>query len=282
MTGPVAVVTGASRGAGRGIALALGERGYTVYVTGRSSTPAAAPGSIEATVAEINQLGGTAIAVRCDHADAEQTAALFHRVGAEQGRLDILVNNATLVHEALASPGPFWEKPLELAGILDVGLRSAYVASFCAAAWLLANGRGLIVNTSSFGSRCYMHGPAYGAQKSGLDKMTHDMARDFRPHAVAVVSIWMGMLRTERTEVAIRRDPARYAPFIEGMESPQFTGLVIDALYRDDRLMELSGQTLIGAEQAARYGIRDIGGGRPPSHRGWLGDPPVWHPAVVE
>jgi NAD(P)-dependent dehydrogenase (short-subunit alcohol dehydrogenase family) len=280
----VVLVTGASRGAGKGIALALGAKGDIVYVTGRSRNEGDAPlpGTIDKTAAEITQRGGKGIAVACDHGDAEQIRALFAQIKREQGRLDILVNNATVLHDDLTKPGPFWEKSLDLVNILDVGLRSAYIAAYYAAPLLLANQRGLLVNTSSFGARCYMHGAAYGAQKSGLDKMAHDMAHDFKPYNVAAVSIWMGMLRTERTERVISAEPDKYAHFAAIMETPQLTGLVIDALYRDPELMSKTGRTLIGAEEAQHYAITDINGTQPPSHRPMLGDPITWSSAVVE
>ena len=174
----VAVVTGASRGAGRGIALALGATGATVYVTGRTQREGDAPlpGTVQATADAVTAAGGCGIAVYCDHADDTQTKALFERVKQEQARLDILVNNATVLHDALTDVGPFWEKPLELANILDVGLRSHCSASWFAAPLLLANGEGLVVNTSSFGGRIYMHGPAYGAGKAGLETHYGDEA----------------------------------------------------------------------------------------------------------
>jgi len=281
---PIAVVTGASRGAGKGIALALGSKGYVVYVTGRTRNEGDAdlPGTIDRTAAEVTRLGGKGIAVACDCADQQQIAALFQQIERDYGRLDVLINNAASIHDDLIKPGPFWQKSAELVDILDVGLRSSYLASFYAAPLLVKNGCGLVVNTSSFGARCYMHGAAYGAQKAGHDKMAHDMAHDFKPFNIAAVSIWMGMLRTERTERVIGAEPEKYAELAKMMESPQLTGLVIDALYRDPQLLEKSGQTLVGAEQALHYGIADINGSQPPSHRPMLGDPINWSAAVVE
>lgn len=280
----VAVVTGASRGAGKGIALALGATGATVYVTGRSQREGEAdlPGTVHATAREIDALGGRGIAVACDHRDDGQVQAVFERVARESGQLDILVNNATFLHDDLIQPGPFWDKPLELVNILDVGLRSAYVASWHAAPLMVRRGRGLIAFTSSFGASCYMHGPTYGAQKVGVDKFAKDMAVDLRPHQVAAVSIWMGMLATERTQRVMQRNPAQYAQFAAMAESPQFTGRLIHALYRDPQLMEKSGQVLVGAEAALDYGIRDIDGRQPPSHRALLGGPVQAHPAKVD
>ena len=136
----------------------------------------------------------------------------------EQGRLDILVNNATCVPDGLVDPGPFWEKSLGLTDILDVGMRSHYTASYYAAPLLIKNGEGLIVITSSFGGRCYMHGPAYGAGKAAADKMAHDMAIDFKPHNVAVISLWMGLLLTERTQAVFEAEPEMYGDMAASAE----------------------------------------------------------------
>jgi NAD(P)-dependent dehydrogenase (short-subunit alcohol dehydrogenase family) len=208
---------------------------------------------------------------------------LFAQVKKEQkGRLDILVNNATFLHDKLIEKGPFWEKPLDLVDILDVGLRSAYVASWYAAPLMAARKNGLIAFTSSFGASCYMHGPGYGAQKAGVDKFAKDMAVDLKPFNVAAVSIWMGMLKTDRTKRVMDQDPQKYAPFWEIAETPEFTGALISAIYRDSKRADKSGQVLIGAEAALDYGIKDEGGKQPPSHRQFLGAPTQAHPAIVE
>lgn len=284
----VAVVTGASRGAGKGIALALGAAGMTVYVTGRSTNVSlgrlrdtALPGTILETAAQVTALGGQGVAVACDHRDDAAVQAVFERVATESGRLDILVNNAASIHDSLIDPGPFWEKPLELAEILDVGLRSGYVASYFAAPLMVRAGRGLIAFTSSFGASCYMHGPAYGAQKVGVDKFAADMAVELEPYGVAAVSLWLGPQLTERTAAASRNRPEQYEEFLRQGETPQFNGRIIFALARDPQLMSLSGQTLISAEVAPRYGITEAGGRVPPSYRQMLGSPRVPHPAKV-
>jgi len=280
----VVVVTGASRGAGRGIATALGASGATVYVTGRSRREgdAALPGTVQATADAVTRAGGRGIAVYCDHADDAQVEQLFDQVRREQGRLDILVNNATVLEDALTRTGPFWEKPLALVNILDVGLRSHYVASWFAAPLLLANGEGLVVNTSSFGGRIYMHGPAYGAGKAGVDKMAHDMAVDFREHKVAVISLWMGLLATERTQRVFAAEPDKYAGMAATAESPEFSGLVIDALARDPDLMAKSGQVWIAAELGEAYGVTDTDGRQPLSPRAFFGETTRFGDAVVE
>jgi NAD(P)-dependent dehydrogenase (short-subunit alcohol dehydrogenase family) len=280
----VAVVTGASRGAGRGIAIALGAHGYTVYVTGRTQKEgqAALPGTIYETAEEVTKAGGTGIPVRVDHSNDAETKALFEQVEKEQVRLDILVNNVAHIGDELILPGGFWEKSLDLAKILDVGLRSQYVASYYAAPIMVRQKKGLIIFTSSFGSVCYMHGAAYGAQKAGVDKLAADMAVDLKDYNVATASIWMGMLMTERSKKAIAEHPDMYGQLAEMAETPEYTGHVIAAMYDDPDIMSLSGQTVIGAEIAPdRYGLTDAGGKKPISHRPFLGDPRIPHPAVV-
>lgn len=280
----VVVVTGASRGAGKGIALALGATGATVYVTGRTrhEGDAPLPGTVQATADAVTAAGGRGIAVHCDHRNEDDVRRLFELVANEQGRLDILVNNATSLHDALTQTGPFWEKPLALTELWEVGMRSHYTAAWYAAPLLLANGEGLIVNTSSFGGRIYMHGPAYGAGKAAVDKMSHDMAIDFRPFNVAVVSIWMGLLLTERTQRVFDEAPEKYADLAATAETPEFTGRVIDALARDPALMDKSGKVWIGAELGQAYGVADSNGRNPPSHRAFFGEPTVFGDAVVE
>jgi NAD(P)-dependent dehydrogenase (short-subunit alcohol dehydrogenase family) len=273
----VAVVTGASRGAGRGIAQALGQHGATVYVTGRSQKSADSPygGTIGETAALVDQAGGTGIAMAVDHGDDNAVKDLFATVAATHGRLDILVNNAAKLTGAPA-PGGFWEKPLDAADLLTVGLRSHYVASYYAAPLLIANGRGLIVNTGHYGAVSYFHGPTYGAQKAGADKMAADMAKELRPHNVAAVSIWMGGLDTERARAYLASLPPQSRPAVK-RESPQFTGRVIAALYDSNDLMALSGRALIGAELGAYLGVTDIDGSSPRSMRHQLGGPPEPH-----
>lgn len=284
----VALVTGASRGAGRGIARGFGELGYTVYVTGRTVTPGDAkgwdgsvlPGTVAETAQEVTRLGGKGVAVVCDHADDDAVARLFEQVMAEQGRLDVLVNNAAYMHHQLIQPMPFWEKELDAQKIIDVGLRSAYVASWHAAKIMVAQGSGIIAMTSSFGATCYMHGPAYGAQKAGLDKLAHDMAHDFTGTGVAAVSLWLGPQVTERSKIAVKTNPEQYEGFLEMAENPEFSAHVIDAIDRAPNRDDLSGQTLIVAEIAKELGVTDRGQERP-SHREMLGSPRPKNPAAV-
>lgn len=284
MAARVAVVTGGSRGVGRGIAIALGEQAMVVYVTGRGRSAAGQPARLQESAAAITAAGGRGIAVPCDHAVDSEVEALFERVQAEQGRLDILVNNATTLPRSLTRPGPFWRKPTELAGLLEVGLRSHYIATHAAAPLLVETGGGLVVMTSSYGARCYMHGPAYGAGKAGVDKMAMDMAIDLRPFDVAAVSLWLGFVRTEKNEPLFSQPAAAtspYAPFLRNHETPKFIGQVIAALHRDPERMARSGRVHIAAELAAAYDITEADGRRPRSSRQHLGAPPEPSEVVV-
>jgi NAD(P)-dependent dehydrogenase (short-subunit alcohol dehydrogenase family) len=274
----VAVVTGASRGAGRGIAIALGQAAATVYVTGRSVHGDASRygGTVGETADLVTDAGGAGVPVAVDHADDAGVANLFAQVKREHGRLDILVNNAAMLAEGTTTPGGFWEKPLEAADLITVGLRSHFVSSYYASPLLIANGRGLIVNTGHYGAVAYYHGPAYGAQKAGADKMAADMARELRPHNVAALSIWMGSLDTERARAYDAALPPDARPSVR-RESPQFTGRVIAALYEQDDLMAYSGRAFIGAELGAWLHVTDVNGSTPRSFRYHLGGPPEPH-----
>lgn len=261
----------------------------TVYVSGRTLDGQGSEavngqvlsGNLQETVELIDRAGGRGIAVACDHADDAQVASLFERIEREQGRLDLLVNNATFLHPELLAPQPFWDKPLDMADMLNVGLRSAYVASYYAVPLLLAAPCGLITFVSSYGANCYMHGPAYGAQKAGCDKLAADMAVDLEGTGVAAISLWLGLQQTERSALAGGAGDVDYSAFLAHAETPEFNGRVIHALLNDPELASLSGQTLITAELALRYGITDSNGRQPASLRNQLGAPVPVSPARV-
>ena len=285
----VAVVTGASRGAGKGIAVALGSHGCTVYVTGRSEKEGEAevPGTIYATAREVTEAGGEGIAVRCDHSDDEQVRALFDQVIAEQGRIDILINNACWQGNALTSvSGQFWEKSLDCAKMLDVGARSGFVASWFAAPHMVRQGKGLILFTSSPGSMHYCMGPSYGGHKAAVDKMAFDMGVDFSDAGanVAAVSVWMGSLTTERLQGMMEAMPALRQQLEGTLESAGYTGHVAWAMFHDPEMVaKFNGRTVIGAEVGKDYGITDIAGKFPPSVRQGTGaSPPQFYPYKVK
>ena len=284
---PVAIVTGASRGAGRGIARALGAHGCTVYVTGRSETEGSAevPGTIHATAREVTETGGNGIAIKCDHSDDDQVKAMIEQVVAEQGRIDILINNACAVSDALSAPGQFWEKPLTIGNMIEVGVRSGFVASWFAAPHMVKQERGLVVFTSSPGAMHYCFGPAYGAHKAGVDKMAFDMGVDFADAGanVAAVSVWMGALTTERLVGMMEAMPERFAHLEGELESPDYTGHVAWAIYNDPDIMRFNGNTLIGAETGKAFGLTDIDGKIPPSVRDTTGAAPAeYYPHKVK
>jgi len=265
----VAVVTGASRGAGRGIAIALGSHGCTVYVTGRSEKAgdASLPGTIYETAEAVSAAGGEGIPVRVDHGKFDDIKALFDKVAEEQGRLDILVNNAFAVHEEMMTPAPFWEKRLDQINMLDVGLYGTYAACYYAAPLLSQTPESMVAFTSASGAAHYVFGPVYGAHKAGLDKFAADMAVDFREFDVATISIWMGTVLTERVQVLADIDPERFEALRENMETPEFTGHIIWEIHQDPERMSLSGKAVIGAEMAIKYGIKDEGDRQPVSYR---------------
>ena len=264
LDGRVAVVTGASRGIGKGCALELGAAGALVYVTGRTlgRGESREPGSLEETVAEIEAPGGRAVAVRCDHRRDEDTVALFERVEKEQGRLDVLVNAAFIIPRELTSGRPFWETPLSnWDDMVGVGTRGAYVATALAARLMASQGRGLVANVNSSGAREYAWHVAYGVGKAALDRFSADAAHELRGHGVTVVSLWPGLVRTERNEAAAQAIPGLD---FSTAESPRFTGRAVVALAGDPQAIERSGQALACRDLALHYGFRDVDGRLPP------------------
>lgn len=277
LKGKVAIVTGASRGIGRGTALGLAESGATVYVTGRTENGEMLPEflrntGIYSTAAEAVKLGGVGIAHKCDHSRDDEVEALFRRVMEEQGRLDILVNNAWgggmhAMHEYFFNT-PFWKQPVSLwDDNFNVGLRSNYVASRLAAGIMTEQKSGLIVNISFFSGRHYFNNVAYGVCKAAVDRLSADMACDLKAYGIPVFSLYPGQVSTEGM--------IEYAKYnkdinIENMETPRFTGRCIAALATDPKAISRTGEILIAAEVAEYYGLTDVGGKQPKSLRAEL------------
>jgi NAD(P)-dependent dehydrogenase (short-subunit alcohol dehydrogenase family) len=277
----VAVVTGASRGAGRGIALELGAAGATVYVTGRSTRerPAqtygqllalsdmqAVPGSIDDTADELTRMGGHGIAVRCDHTREEEVAALFARVEREAGRIDLLVNNAWGGHETFNGvfEAPFWEHPLSnWDSMFDRGVRNHLVASRCAAPLMVRQKKGLILTTTFWDRDHYLRGSLfYDLAKASMTRLAFGMAQDLRPHNVASIAVSPGWMRTEFVLAGHKTDEAHWheRPALARTESPRYLGRAIAALAGDARVMDKSGEVLRVADLAREYGFTDIDG----------------------
>jgi NAD(P)-dependent dehydrogenase (short-subunit alcohol dehydrogenase family) len=260
----VAVVTGASRGIGKGVALELARAGATVYLTGRTARPSdGASGSLAETAAEIAGDGGVGIPAPCDHSSDDEVAAVFARVGDEQGRLDVLVNcvfNSAAFRSTIGRP--FWELPVGVwHDVVDLGTRSAYVASADAAPLLLDSASGgLIVNISARGADRYRYNVVYGVGKAALDRMTRDMALELHEHGVAVVSMWPGTIRTEHMDAMIAAgDPwaLENFPDPDALETPRYVGRAVAALAADPHVLERTGRRFWSAEIGVEYGLTD-------------------------
>ena len=249
---PTAFVTGASRGVGRGVATELAEQGFTVFATGRSIDSADLPASITR--------------IRCDHLRDEDTAHAFQLAEAAGAGIDLLVNCAWGGYERMVDEGaftwalPFWQQPAHRwTSMIDGGVRSAFVASSHAARSMIARGQGLIVNIGYWAAQRHLGNTIYGIAQAATDKMTHDMAHELREHGVAVVSLYPGLVRTERVMEAARGGWLD----VSNSESPEFIGRVAAALHRDERLLERSGNVIVAAQYAQEMGIVDVDGNQP-------------------
>jgi NAD(P)-dependent dehydrogenase (short-subunit alcohol dehydrogenase family) len=285
LNGCIAVVTGASRGAGRGIAVELGAAGATVYVTGRSTRedPAASyerllalsnlerlPGSIDETAEEVSRAGGRGIAVRCDHTDEAQVAALFERVTQEQGRLDLLVNNAWGGHETFDGvfQAPFWERPMaHWNSMFDRGVRNHLLASRLAAPILVRRRQGLIVTTTFWDRDRYLEGNLfYDLAKAAMTRLVFGMAQELLAHNVTSVAVSPGWMRTEFVLAGHQTDEAhwRERPALARTESPRYLGRAVAALASDPAVIERTGRVLRVGDLAREYGFTDVDGRQVP------------------
>ncbi len=282
LDGQVALVTGASRGIGKGIAMALAEQGAIVYVTGRTVSRGShpLPGTVGETADECDRRGGRGVPVPVDHADDDQVAALFEQIQRDEGRLDILVNNAFALPADLTDPGGFWVKPLSNLDMFTVGVRSNYIAAWHAAQIMVPQESGLIVAISGYVGISYTYGVLFGTAKSAVDRMARDMAIELEPHDVCSLSLWQGLTLTELAKHNLENIAGlkgRAATRPEDACTPEFPGRVIAALAADPDVMRHSGGTHITAELAETYGITDIDGKVIPSLRERRGAP-IWMP----
>jgi len=248
----IALVTGASRGVGRGVAKSMAESGFKVFATGRQIEKSDLPESVTR--------------IQCDHLKDEQTESVFKRIKVEAGPLDLLVNSAWGGYERMVEDGkftwglPFWEQPSHRwSSMMDAGVRAAYVCAAHAARMMAPRRRGLIVNISSWPAKKHIANVIYGVSKAATDKMTADMAHELRSYNVTAVSLYPGMVRTQAVLAAAEGGWLNLA----NSESPEFIGHVIAALSRTPDLIERSGQVLVAATVAAELGVRDIDGTQP-------------------
>lgn len=288
LAGKVALVTGASRGIGKGIALVLAEQGARVYVTGRTVNEGDyyLPGTVGSTAAECDarglQSGGSGVAVACDHGDDAAVAALFERIAKGEGRLDILVNNAFSLSDDLLEPKGFWEKPLSNLEMWDVGVKSNYVAAWHAAKIMAPQGSGLIIAISGFAAKTYTYGVIFGTSKTAVGRMTRDMAVELAPHGVAALTMWQGLTLTEKAVDNMAKMADKMTTSITTMtgSSVEHPGRVVAALAADPEIIKRSGGEFITTELAMEYGLTDIDGSVIPSARAARGEP-IWQPIGV-
>jgi dehydrogenase/reductase SDR family protein 1 len=246
------MVTGASRGVGRGVAVGLTSAGFEVFATGRGIDSADLPASV--------------VRIHCDHANDEETAKAFAQVAADAGRLDVLVNSVWGGYERMTENGeftwglPFWQQPAHRwAGMMDAGVRASFMASAAAARMMVPAQSGLIVNISFWAAQKYVGNSIYGISKAATDKMSSDMAHELHSHNVAVVSLYPGLVRTE----AVMAAAAGGWLDLSNSESPEFIGRVIAALSAEPNLMRRTGQVLVAAQLAIELGVLDTDGRQP-------------------
>lgn len=285
LTECIAVVTGASRGAGRGIAEELGAAGATVYVTGRTTAdrPAAGyssllalsgmsrmPGTIEEAAQAVTDAGGLGVPVRCDHTRDDEVASLIQRVQSEHGKLDLLVNNAWGGHETFDGvfDAPFWHHPLaHWDSMIDRGVRNHLLAARAAAPLFVAQRRGLVVATTFWDRDRYLRGNLYyDLAKAAITRLAFGIAQELRPHAVASLAVSPGWMRTELVLAGHHADETNWQerPALARTESPRYLGRAVAALAADPDVMDKTGRVLRVADLAAEYGFTDVDGRRVP------------------
>jgi NAD(P)-dependent dehydrogenase (short-subunit alcohol dehydrogenase family) len=251
LEGKVAVVTGATKGIGRGVARELAQQGARVYVTGRSAP-------------EHERVDQRTTVIRCDHTVDTQVDAVFARILKECDGVDILVNAVWGGYDQMMEDGkftwgnPFWEQPLwRWDAMFGAGVRAHYGASQLAARGMVTRQTGLIVNISHWAAQKHIGNVAYGVSKAATDKMTADMAAELQRYGVTVVSLYPGMVRTEKVMEA-----AQWLD-LSNSESPEFVGRAVVALATDPDAIRHSGKTLVVAALAQEYGFIDIDGKSP-------------------
>jgi NAD(P)-dependent dehydrogenase (short-subunit alcohol dehydrogenase family) len=275
LAGRVALVAGATRGAGRGIAVALGAAGATVYCTGRSTAAARSemnrPETIEETAARVTAAGGRGIAVAVDHLVPDEVRRLVARLAAEQdGRLDVLVNDIWGGDPLTDWDVPFWEHSLaDGLRLLRVALETHLITSWHAVPLLVARKRGLVVEVTDGAGARYRGSLFYDLAKAGTIRLALGQAAELRPHGVTAVAVTPGFLRSEAmldhfgVTAATWRDGVARDPHFAYSETPAYVGRAVAALAADPAVARWSGQALASWQLAREYGFADADGTRP-------------------
>ena len=285
----VILVTGASRGVGKGIAEGLAQPNDIIICAARSLKQGttvqqfgfAINSSLEDTVKNINKTGAQGVPYPIDLNNSDEILNLAKFIADEYGQLDLLVHAACQIHDDLVTSKPYWEKSLDLWSVMDVGMKSNYFLSHALTPLMIESKGKLILQISSHGAMCYMHGPIYGAQKAAIDKMAFDMAHDLKPFNVCSLSLWSGIVKDEKTQKVSEQHGEQYAKFLKGAASQEYAGMVINNIYKDPLIMSMTGKTLIAAEIGDHYGVKDINSNSPKSDRETLGGPREYSDTVI-
>jgi NAD(P)-dependent dehydrogenase (short-subunit alcohol dehydrogenase family) len=266
LEGKVALVTGASRGAGRAIAIELGKAGATVYVTGRSTKGNSTqnfPGTIDDTAAQIDEAGGTGIAVRCDHTVDAETKAVIEQIREEQGKLNILINNVWGAHDIGVNPGAFWEQSLEnWDTMFTAGVRAQLATNHFAIPLLRENKEALIVHTTFWDEGKYTGQFYYDLAKNALVRMAYGLSEELKEDGIAVMAVSPGFMRTELVleHMGVDEENWQESEDLQPSETPYYVGRAIAALAKDPEVMRKTGQVLKAGELAKEYKFTDVDG----------------------
>ena len=258
LKGQVAVVTGSSRGIGKGIALALAEQGCTVYATGR--TIGDGDRTIDTTARQVTEAGGEGHAIRCDHGDDDDIARLFEQIGQEAGRIDILVNNVYKIPSPPAWGGGYWDHPISIwDDQVGIGLRAHYVASWHAAGLMFESDNARMLNVSSPGGQSYHFSSSYGAGKAGLDRLTADMAVELEPKGIPACVLYPGSVSTEFIQDAAEEQGMD----LSQSQTPLLVGRAATSLLMADDMMSRTGTIQWVEDLIAEFDLYDENGSRP-------------------
>jgi len=258
LKGQIAVVTGSSRGIGKGIALALAEQGCTVYATGR--TIGDGDRTIDTTARQVTEAGGEGHAIRCDHGDDDDIARLFEQIGQEAGRIDILVNNVYKIPSPPAWGGGYWDHPISIwDDQVGIGLRAHYVASWHAAGLMFESDNARMLNVSSPGGQSYHFSSSYGAGKAGLDRLTADMAVELEPKGIPACVLYPGSVSTEFIQDAAEEQGMD----LSQSQTPLLVGRAATSLLMSDDMMPRTGTIQWVEDLIAEFDLFDENGSRP-------------------